>query len=119
MERFVIEGGHRLSGTIRPAGNKNAALPLLAATLLTSEPVILRNMPEIGDVVVGAGQHRKAPVAAQPGMFGAARLSLIRGTGTRSLAFTCGTGQGRSTARTTCSANSGSGGICRLRTSES
>ena len=63
MERFVIEGGHRLSGTIRPAGNKNAALPLLAATLLTSEPVILRNMPEIGDVVTkrallgGLGVH--------------------------------------------------------------
>lgn len=51
MERFVIEGGHKLRGTIRPAGNKNAALPLLAATLLTSEPVILRNVPEIGDVI--------------------------------------------------------------------
>ncbi len=63
MERFVIEGGHRLSGTIRPAGNKNAALPLLAATLLTNEPVILRNVPEIGDVVTkrallsGLGVH--------------------------------------------------------------
>lgn len=51
MDRFIIEGGHRLSGSIRPAGNKNAALPLLAATLLTAEPMILRNMPEIGDVV--------------------------------------------------------------------
>ena len=35
MERFVVEGGQRLSGTITPTGNKNAALPLLAATLLT------------------------------------------------------------------------------------
>ncbi len=50
MDHFVIEGGHRLSGSIRPAGNKNAALPLLAASLLTSEPVTLRNIPDIGDV---------------------------------------------------------------------
>ncbi|MEY2844595.1 MAG: hypothetical protein RL076_141 [Chloroflexota bacterium] len=63
MDRFIIEGGHRLSGSIRPAGNKNAALPLLAATLLSAEPVILRNMPEIGDVVTkrallgGLGVH--------------------------------------------------------------
>ncbi len=51
MERFIIEGGHQLHGSIRPAGNKNAALPLLAATLLTDEPVILQNLPEIGDVI--------------------------------------------------------------------
>lgn len=51
MDRFIIEGGHRLSGSIRPAGNKNAALPLLAATLLSADPILLRNMPEIGDVV--------------------------------------------------------------------
>jgi UDP-N-acetylglucosamine 1-carboxyvinyltransferase len=50
MERFVIEGGHRLSGAIRPAGNKNAALPLLAAALLTDQPVVLHNVPDIGDV---------------------------------------------------------------------
>lgn len=50
MERFEIEGGHRLSGTVVPAGNKNAALPLLAATLLTNHPVTLRNIPQIGDV---------------------------------------------------------------------
>jgi UDP-N-acetylglucosamine 1-carboxyvinyltransferase len=50
VERFVIEGGHRLSGTITPAGNKNAALPLLAASILTDQPVILRNIPAIGDV---------------------------------------------------------------------
>lgn len=50
MEQFVIEGGTALSGTVTPAGNKNAALPLLAACLLTSEPVILRNVPRIRDV---------------------------------------------------------------------
>ncbi|MDZ4719740.1 MAG: UDP-N-acetylglucosamine 1-carboxyvinyltransferase [Roseiflexaceae bacterium] len=51
MERFIIEGGHRLSGSIVPAGNKNAALPLIAATLLTTQGIILRNIPQIGDVV--------------------------------------------------------------------
>lgn len=50
MEYFHIEGGHQLNGTIRPVGNKNAALPLLAAALLTDEPVDLHNIPNIGDV---------------------------------------------------------------------
>src|SRR5207247_11412778 len=52
MERFVVEGGRSLEGTIRPGGNKNAALPILAACLLTDEPVVLRNMPDIQDVRV-------------------------------------------------------------------
>ncbi len=47
---FVIEGGQPLSGEIYPSGNKNAALPALAATLLTDEPVVLRNLPAIRDV---------------------------------------------------------------------
>lgn len=50
MPKFVVEGGYPLRGTIRPAGNKNAALPVLAATLLTDEPVVLDNVPEIRDV---------------------------------------------------------------------
>jgi UDP-N-acetylglucosamine 1-carboxyvinyltransferase len=50
MDEFIIEGGHPLSGEVVPSGNKNAALPMLAACLLTSEPVILRNMPQIRDV---------------------------------------------------------------------
>jgi UDP-N-acetylglucosamine 1-carboxyvinyltransferase len=50
MEAFVIEGGHRLSGTLKAAGNKNGALPILAATLLTGEPVTLSNVPRIRDV---------------------------------------------------------------------
>src|SRR5256885_12319918 len=50
MEKFVIEGGHPLSGTIVPAGNKNAALPPLAACLLTQEEVVLRNIPRIRGV---------------------------------------------------------------------
>lgn len=52
METFVIEGGQQLRGTITPAGNKNAALPLLAAALLTDQPLILHNVPNIGDVRV-------------------------------------------------------------------
>lgn len=51
MATFVVEGGHPLKGAIRPAGNKNAALPVLAATLLTDEPVVLRNVPAIRDAL--------------------------------------------------------------------
>jgi UDP-N-acetylglucosamine 1-carboxyvinyltransferase len=50
MDTFIIEGGHPLQGTIEVAGNKNAALPLLCATLLTDEPVELSNLPRIRDV---------------------------------------------------------------------
>ncbi len=51
MEKFIIEGGIPLRGEIVPSGNKNAALPLLAACLLTDEPIILHNVPNILDVV--------------------------------------------------------------------
>ena len=50
MEKFIIEGGAALRGEVTPGGNKNAALPLLAACLLTDEPVILHNLPRIRDV---------------------------------------------------------------------
>jgi UDP-N-acetylglucosamine 1-carboxyvinyltransferase len=50
MEQFIIDGGYPLRGTVTPAGNKNAALPILAACLLTREPVIVRNLPQIRDV---------------------------------------------------------------------
>src|ERR671910_1372111 len=49
MEKFVIQGGSPLSGEIVPAGNKNAALPALAACLLTDEELLLRNVPRIRD----------------------------------------------------------------------
>ncbi len=52
MEKFIIEGGVPLHGEVVPSGNKNAALPLLAACLMTDEPVILHNIPEISDVHV-------------------------------------------------------------------
>jgi UDP-N-acetylglucosamine 1-carboxyvinyltransferase len=50
MEKFIIQGSIPLCGEVTPSGNKNAALPLLAATLLTDEPVILHNVPTIRDV---------------------------------------------------------------------
>src|SRR5689334_25291332 len=50
MEKFVIEGGYPLSGTVVPAGNKNAALPILAASILTEEEVVIGNVPRIRDV---------------------------------------------------------------------
>ncbi len=52
MEKFVIRGRRRLSGRVTPSGNKNEALPCIAATLLTPEPVVLDNVPRIRDVHV-------------------------------------------------------------------
>jgi len=52
VERLIVRGGRRLHGTVRVAGNKNAAGPALAAALLTEESVRLRNLPSIGDVEV-------------------------------------------------------------------
>src|SRR5690348_17431282 len=48
--QYIVEGGAKLSGTIRPSGNKNAALPIIAAALLTEQPVTLENVPRIRDV---------------------------------------------------------------------
>jgi UDP-N-acetylglucosamine 1-carboxyvinyltransferase len=50
MEQLVIEGQVPLHGTVTPSGNKNSALPLLAASLLTEEPIVLHNVPDIQDV---------------------------------------------------------------------
>ena len=50
MKKFMIEGGYPLTGEVTPSGNKNAALPLLAACLLTEEEIILHNIPNIRDV---------------------------------------------------------------------
>ena len=52
MHEYVIEGGYPIQGTVTASGNKNAALPCLTATLLTEEPVILHNIPEIQDTNV-------------------------------------------------------------------
>jgi len=50
VDKFCIDGGIPLQGEVTPSGNKNSALPILAATLLTAEPVILHNLPDIRDV---------------------------------------------------------------------
>ena len=52
MEKFIVEGSIPLRGEVTPSGNKNAALPILAACLLTEEPVTLHNVPQIQDVIV-------------------------------------------------------------------
>jgi len=52
MQQFLIEGGHPLNGEVTPGGNKNAILKMLAACLLTDEPVVLHNVPDIADVRV-------------------------------------------------------------------
>jgi len=52
MYKYLIEGSHPLKGKIRPSGNKNAALPCLAATLLSDEEIVLKNIPDIEDVEV-------------------------------------------------------------------
>ena len=50
--QYTVEGGRPLAGTIRPSGNKNAALPIIAAAVLTEHPVMLENVPRIRDVEV-------------------------------------------------------------------
>jgi UDP-N-acetylglucosamine 1-carboxyvinyltransferase len=65
MEKFIIEGGYPLSGTMVPAGNKNAALPALASSLLTSEEVVLRNTPRIRDVEAMLELLRRLGVKAE------------------------------------------------------
>src|SRR5260221_4630783 len=50
MDKFVIRGGNPLLGTVRISGAKNAALPAMAAALLTDEPVILENIPQVRDI---------------------------------------------------------------------
>src|SRR5208282_5574354 len=54
MDRFKIEGGRRLEGTVRISGAKNAALPAMAAALLTAEPVHLKNIPHVRDIITMA-----------------------------------------------------------------
>ncbi len=51
MERFLIEGGRRLEGTVRISGAKNSALPAMAAALLTTEPLQLKNIPRVRDII--------------------------------------------------------------------
>src|SRR5881409_964636 len=78
MARFIVEGGTPLRGEITPAGNKNEALPLIAASLLTEEPVTLRNVPRIRDVrgmleIASALRSTEVPAA----LAGEIRTSLL------------------------------------------
>jgi len=71
-DRFVIEGGHPIGGDVIPSGNKNEALPLLAASLLASGNVVIENVPRIRDVTtlielvraLGGPRRRPPRVAA-------------------------------------------------------
>src|SRR5919197_4603209 len=67
MSTLLIEGGHRLEGCVSVEGNKNAALPLLAACLLSEEECVLTNVPRIRDVevLVQLLQHLGATVSGQ------------------------------------------------------
>src|SRR5262245_27617014 len=95
FQRLVITGGRPLSGTLRPAGNKNAALPIIAATLLAGGPVTLRNVPRIGDVAtmlelvqstgagvrdLGGGAVRIAPSGLRSADLDPALCARIRGS---------------------------------------
>src|SRR5213075_123223 len=69
MDRFHVEGPGRLEGEVSTAGAKNAALPCLAATLLTAEPVTLTNLPDVRDIrtMQRLLQHVGVFLAAEPG----------------------------------------------------
>ena len=58
MDKFVIRGGNPLVGSVRISGAKNAALPAMAAAILTDEPVILENIPDVRDI------HFTSPAAS-------------------------------------------------------
>ena len=62
MDRIVIRGGRPLKGEIQIGGAKNAALPLMAASLLTSEPLRLSNLPHLADISTMAKLLRKLGV---------------------------------------------------------
>ena len=78
MSSFVIEGGHRLSGEIRPQGAKNEALEVISAVLLTGEEVRISNVPEIldvknlialmGEMGVAVTRHAKITASAPTGL---------------------------------------------------
>ncbi len=79
MDRLEIHGGRRLEGTVRISGAKNAALPEMAAALLTSEPVHLKNIPHVRDIITMAKllAHMRC-VGIEPG-HSAERIHIPRG----------------------------------------
>jgi len=100
MADLIVNGGKPLSGAIKPSGNKNSTLPILCATLLTDEPVTLRNVPLITDVeklVVFFRQQGSRIEWDQ-----AAGTMAIDRAGARSCCACPGASAGRGTGRTTC-----------------
>src|SRR4029453_1995451 len=82
MEKFIIQGGVPLSGEIIPAGNKNAALPILAASLLSDEELVVRNVPRIRDVESMLGLLERLGVGVAWGGDNEVRLQADGITGT-------------------------------------
>jgi UDP-N-acetylglucosamine 1-carboxyvinyltransferase len=80
MEAFVIEGASPLNGAIRAAGNKNAALPIIAAALLTEEPVALTNVPAITDVETMLELVADLGVEVEHGAGGEVRIQAVEVT---------------------------------------
>ncbi|MBI1954797.1 MAG: UDP-N-acetylglucosamine 1-carboxyvinyltransferase, partial [Acidobacteria bacterium] len=83
MDRFLIHGGVPLYGTVHISGAKNAALPCLAACLLTEDPVVLENLPAVRDIATTCHLLRTLGVTieeedGQPGSPGAARIPVRR-----------------------------------------
>src|SRR5262249_29743085 len=72
--QYIVEGGHRLSGAIEPSGNKNSALPIIAAALLTEHPVTLDNVPRIR--AAGVVGELVRPVGPPPDGRGRTRLAI-------------------------------------------
>ena len=79
--QFIVEGGLTLSGSIRPSGNKNAALPIVAATLLTDQPVTLHNVPRIRDLETLAARPLAGALTAGAGSLDAAEFLLAARAG--------------------------------------
>ncbi len=74
MDKFRITGGRRLEGEVRASGAKNAALPILAAALLTDRPMTIRNVPELHDVTTMIRLLRRMGVAVDAGRDGQVRI---------------------------------------------
>src|SRR5205085_8159572 len=81
MERLIVEGGYALRGEIMPAGNKNSAQPMLAACLLTDEPVTLRNVPNIADIRVLLDLLRNMGVQVQDEQLATEHMVTLQSSG--------------------------------------
>ncbi len=80
MDKFIIKGGRKLSGTVKIGGSKNAALPILLATLLTDEPCRLKNVPDLRDVrtTIKILEELGKRVSAEGGVLTIAKKSALK-----------------------------------------